>query len=330
MVRVAFLGYDMSALRTSNALFEYFDNIDYYLINRNQKSLSTDFFQIPVLTDSYCIPAQEKERTNVQKTVADSILRSYKELSAEILGEVLARKSSLNPLENASQNGKIGLFDLSEVKDIFFNEKTLEFNFEKKSASLSSYHFLILEDSPLITDVFLESPRILRQKPEKSHVWLKLEFKYELTKPRDQFYQSSNLFLVHDKDYDSVIDNWYYIQLLSDKICVQQWIPYHQQKNTEFINFISNRTKNKIQERLEFIHLKNLDKQSVNSTAGYTLKKAELVQKKNSAVLPSFHFWTDIEMKTFIEKEVENKVKKIKKNILKKIEIESKNKASQL
>lgn len=315
-MKAAYIAYDMSALRTSDYLTQEFDQIDYYLIDRSQHSIVSDFNQIPILVDSYCLPFEETLRTDVHRHILKDIQSEYKDLRSHFLGDISKTKNSVSL--TSSKQGKISIYSLSEVKDIFFNSKNCEVFLEKEKTGLLSYQFLLIERSQLMADQLpFDKKNLFHETPEQSHVWFRSEFSYELTKPRSYLSDRVNCFLIHDQEYKSILDNWYYLHLTPEAISVQQWIPYHQHKNSEFQKFIIERTRKKVQEKLDFIHFKDLLRADVNTACGFVVRAGEMQHPKQSVIMPSFHFWTDEQINQKIDFEISQKIKKLQKQLLK-------------
>ena len=61
-----------------------------------------------------------------------------------------------------------------------------------------------------------------------THVWFSAEFEYELKKPREFNLENKNFTLIKDRLNESILDNWYFVRIIENRICVQQWVPFNQ------------------------------------------------------------------------------------------------------
>ncbi|MBC7419312.1 MAG: hypothetical protein H7328_01170 [Bdellovibrio sp.] len=310
-MKLAYLAYDLNSLKAHAALSRRFSEIEYFLLEPERIILPTYFEELPVLVDHLAIPADKAVQTSAQLKTLKKIKAQYDEFKNEIFG---ASKAKTNQNFEASSDAKQKISLFGELQDVFFNSKKQKVYLEKSNSGTSEFDFIIVENHQLVSLAAKKlKNNIFSQSTKNSHVWFSTEFNYSLKNPRDGFLGKHSFILVFDSANESILDNWYFCHFESDRLLVQQWVPYHQYQNSDYNRFIIERTRQRLATRVDFIHLGNLTQADVNSTSGFFQTNAALTNHRLTALVPSFSFWSPLQIENQISNSTEQKIKKILK-----------------
>lgn len=310
-MKAAYLAYDRNSLVGLSVLSNYFEQVDFYLIDSQRQPEATEFSEVSIMTDHLMIPSEESLRTGAQTKFLKSMHSEFNFYKKQL--EIETKKSPSTYTE-VQKNCRTELNSLSVVKDVVFNSKTNEIHIEKENAGVASYNYLFVEEHHIIAETFGGyAKNIFKKQPENSHIWFASEFNYEMKKPRSGDLGRREFFLVKDHQNKNILDNWYFIRTLGSKITIHQWVPFNQFKNSDFQKFIIERVEKLIKEKLELVQLTKFNQFYVNSTAGFVTEEARLRHTKVSFCLPSFHFWSREMINRYLYSKLDSKMKDLNK-----------------
>lgn len=310
-MKAAYLAYDRNSLVGLSVLSNYFEQVDFYLVDKDRQPESVSFGDLSILTEHVMIPSEEGLRTlahmKILKSMQDELRFYRQQLSVDF------RKSPAIYTE-VQKTCRTEITSLNSIKDIVFSPKTNEVYIEKENMGVTAYQYLFVEDHQIVAENFGGfSKNIFKTAPENSHVWFSAEFVYEMQKPRNGHLGRKEFILVKDRQNKSVLDNWYFIRTSENKIVVHQWVPFNQFKNSDFQKFIIERIEKFLKEKLELVHLTQLNHFYVNSTSGFVNQNSKLKHTKISNVLPSFHFWPREMINRYLYTKLDLKMKELNK-----------------
>ena len=72
-MKAAYLAYDKNSLATLSVLSNYFEQIDFYLVDSGRAPYQVDLNEAALLVDTFSIPADESLQTAAHKKVLQSI-----------------------------------------------------------------------------------------------------------------------------------------------------------------------------------------------------------------------------------------------------------------
>ncbi len=310
-MKAAYLAYDRNALVGLPVLSNYFEQIDFYLIDSQKQPEATDFSEVSILTEHAMIPAEENLRTEAQNKILKSMNSEFSFYREQLSIENKKKPTTYTEIQKACRT-EVGSLDL--IKDIVFNGKSNEVHIEKEKMGVTSYQYLFVEEHHIMAESFASyAKNIFKVSPENSHIWFAVEFNYEMKKPRDGDLGRKEFILVKDRQNKSILDNWYFIRTLGSTITVYQWVPFNQYKNSDFQKFIVERVERAVKEKLELIQLNEFKKFYVDSTAGFSIHEAVMRHAKMSSSLPSFRFWTRDMINRYLYTKIDLKMKELNK-----------------
>jgi len=310
-MKAAYLAYDRNALVGLPVLSNYFEQVDFYLIDAQRQPEATEFSDVAILTEHLMIPAEENLRTPTQNKVLKSMHSEF-----NFYREQLSIEAKKNPstYTEVQKNCRTEVNSLDLIKDIVFNAKTNEVYVEKEKMGVTSYQYLFVEEHQILAETFAGyAKNIFKTTPENSHIWFAAEFNYEMKKPRDGDLGRREFFLVRDRQSKTILDNWYFVRTSGTKITVYQWVPFNQYKNSDFQKFIIERVEKLVKDKLELIQLNQFNQFYVDSTGGFATQQASMKHAKISANLPSFRFWSRDMINRSLYTKIDSKMKELNK-----------------
>jgi hypothetical protein len=273
-MKAAYLAYDRNALVGLPVLSNYFEQVDFYLIDSQRQPEATEFSDVSILTDHLMIPPEESLRTPAQNKVLKSMQVEFNFYRAQL---AIDNKKNPATYTEVQKNCRTEVNSLNLIKDIVFNAKTNEVYVEKEKMGVTSYQYLFVEEHHILAESFAGySKNIFKTPPENSHIWFAAEFNYEMKKPRDGDLGRREFFLVKDRQNKAILDNWYFVRTSGLKITVCQWVPFNQYKNSDFQKFIVERVEKLVREKIEPIQLNQFNRLYVDSTAGFATEEAAM------------------------------------------------------
>lgn len=308
-MKAAYLAYDQNAMVGLSVLSNYFQQIDFYLVDKEREPERIDFKSIAVLTDHLLIPAEEELRTATHLKVLKALNDDFSFYKKELCPHFQKSNATYTEIQ---KNCKTELGSLASIKDIVFNNKTNEIYIEREKTGVTGYDFLFVEDHQIISESLVGfGKNIYKASSQNSHVWFTTEFSYELRKPRTEDLGLRKFILVKDRLNKSVLDNWYFVQINKTKISVQQWVPFNQFRNSDFQKFIIERVEKILKEKLDLVQVTQFNQFFVNATSGFCQREGSLKNGKISNVLPSFHFWSQESINRYLYTKLDAKMKEL-------------------
>lgn len=310
-MKAAYLAYDRNALVGLPVLSNYFEQVDFYLVDSQRQPETTEFSEVSILTDHLMIPSEENLRTSAQNKVLKSMHGEF-----NFYRDQLAIEAKKNPATytEVQKNCRTEVNSLNLIKDIVFNSKANEIYVEKEKMGVTSYQYLFVEEHHIMAESFSGyAKNVFKTSPENSHIWFATEFDFEMKKPRNGDLGRKEFFLVRDRQNKTILDNWYFVRTSGNKITIYQWVPYNQHKNSDFQKFIIERVEKLVKDKLELIQLNKFNKLYVDSTTGFVTQEAVMRHAKISAGLPSFRFWSRDMINRYLYTKIDSKMKELNK-----------------
>lgn len=212
------------------------------------------------------------------KNLENIIFQNYQHLSTE-------------PKNKSLQSGTADteqIFYLDQVNDLLLNKKTQKVHLEIKNAAVNSYDHIYLEDSYLnlsqIQDSF-KKQNFFKYSHQQLFQFVGLRYAINSDLGERKFW------LMADVNYNSIYDNFYYLQTAVKTIDIWTWIPVGQITNPTSINYLAQRIQKKIEKQFDFLTLsqesKQFLKQPINTALSIENKAKSLV-----SFIPHFQFYT--------------------------------------
>lgn len=310
-MKAAFLAYDKNSLAHLPVLSNYFEQIDFYLVDTERATFQVNFNEVPLLIDTFSIPWEDSLQTLAHQKVLHSIRKELLFYKTELIGDF---KKTTSNSTGVQKNALGKVMPISAIKDIVYNSKLGDVYIEKDKVGISEYKFLFVENHQVVSENFNRfSKNIFQTPPQNTHVWFSVEFDFELKKPRHQYLGDKKFILVQDRMNQAVLDNWYFVRTAENKITVQQWVPFNQFKNSDFQKFIIDRAEKVLKEKFSLIQISKLNQFYVNATPGFSFKKTALKNTKLTSLMPSVNFWSQELINRFLYFNLDTKMRELNK-----------------
>ena len=289
--------------------------VDFILFNKNfQTDGNYDFGHFSdqsILIDDLMIPVYENEsrkRTPLQNQKIKFLSRETEQLKKLVfqndfdkndIGQLF--KSSLHSARpgNYNKEGANNIYLSNQIKDMTIDQKSGQIKFEINQSNLLDYDHVLLENNDRIYEF------VQRFCPKHFQTTEFVSFQFVGFKFLMSDHLTNNYFwMVDDSLYDSIYDNFYFINAQNSHADVWTWIPEQQLKSSEYFRFISQRVRNRMEKKFDFISFSLTSKefltQPLNPASRYQMKS-----NKFFSPFPHFNFlnpqqtenvfWTEIE-----------------------------------
>jgi len=299
-MKLAYLAFDKTALRTHSELAPYFSGIDTYLLNMQVEARDLDIFNLPIMTSHVFIPRDVGLQTIQHKLILKKIKSEYFFLKQNIFSGF--KFSSEEPV--IVSHSEKQLYNLSDIAAIIFNKVSKKYNIQTKDQNLIEYDYLIIEGHQLVSDsVQNKDQNIINKLQRQSAIILNLDFSAHYKWHKQHQYHE--FIFVNNTEIRTVFDNWYFCRVSHDKVSVSLYIPFELHESEDFLNFVTARTHKLFSQTLEPFNISSISEglvcRSFSASDGFVIKNMTLRHAKNSAVFPSFSFWPQHKINDYIQ-----------------------------
>ena len=311
-MKAAYFAYDRNSLAALPVLSNYFEHIDFFIVEDTRPAEVVHFNDVSLITDTLHVPGEQALRTLAHEKIVKSIQKEFNFYKKQLMFE---NKKSVATYTEVQKKIPTEVNPISQIKDVVFNPKSNDMYIERAKTGVSSpYNAVFVENHQIVAEQFAAfGKNIFKQTPVNTHIWFSAEFTFELKKPREKNLGARNFILVKDRLNRSVLDNWYFVRTRENKITVQQWVPINQVKNSDFQKFMIERVDRLLKEKLDVIQVTEFNQMYVNATPGFSENATVLRHGKISTLMPSFNFWTQENVNHFLFSALDTKMKALNK-----------------
>ncbi len=295
-MKLAYLGFDKTLLKTNTVLSQYFAEIDYYLVNENLEANSLNFFSLPIMANNVCIPTDESLYTNQHKSVLFKIKNEFTLLKKNIFSDYRLTGDEITGTKKSLKNQ----FGFSDIESIFFDRKKKNYQLQTRSNGMIEYDYLIIQGHQLVTDQLQTvKQNVIGQQQLQSYLMLNLEFpaSYKL---HDAHLRQDFIF-IDNTNFNTVFDNWYVCSYSANKLTVSLIIPTVQHHSEELQEFVAARSRQVLNDSLSSFEIGPVTKKWISCIDGYVTQKMTVSFPKHSSVFPSFDYWTQNKVNNYIK-----------------------------
>lgn len=308
-MRIAYLGYDQSCLKSLSYLSSKEHEVVYFLKEKTQNHHFLNFDKANIFSQKLMIPYDVRERTSTHQKEFSRIVTNYNLLKKSIASDLpVSQAGSANNAGNIAN-----VFELATVIDIQFdaNQKKIIIELEKKGVEV--FDLLVTESHPLLTDFFTHKKiQVFKTAAKADYTWTSVSFEIEYLKPVTEFSKAPPFFAVLDSARKTIIDNWLYCELSDQKINIWNFQPTNQLHNPQFQDFYIDRLRQSVTQILPFLHLKNYESTHFSSAAHLSYEPR--LKLNSSLIVPNFDFWSENQVTEFLGKHMHQIFKKLKKH----------------
>lgn len=314
-MKLAYVAFDKTALKTHPALEQYFSAIDTYLVNPQSEASDLDILNLAIMADHVFIPSDVTLQTLQHKLVLQKIKNEYLFLKQNIFSGFSFQGEELIGARTAEKQQ----FDLSEVLSITFDKNRKKHIIQTEGQNFIDYDYLIIEGHQLVSGALAKKNQNIISKTQiQSSLVLNLEFSMQYKLHKQHLHHE--FIFIANTELRTLFDNWYLCSLSHNKIGVSLYIPYEQHWQAEFLDFMTQRTHKLISLTFESFAIGELIKRGVSTSDGFVTRNLKLNHTKTSAAFPSFAYWpqnkiNDYIKNVFVNKNVIGQLQKNKKNL---------------
>lgn len=295
-MKLAYLGYDKTALKPLPVLEQHFSHIDFYLVNSDQVASDLDFLKLPIMAQNVCIPVDEALQTIKHKLVLHDIRNEYNALKQSLFsGFNLSADEFIGTKKSEKKQ-----FELKDIVSIKFEKKINKHVIERQRHEPQEYNYLIIQGHQLVSDsVQSHRQNIIHRPQTQSFLILNLEFEmqYRLHKQ----YVHHDFIFIDNISLKTIFDNWYLCSFSQNKLSVGLYIPYAQHQSEEFLDYITGRVRALLSKSFEAFKIEELLSRKVSASDGFVVQALKLNYPKNSSVFPSFDYWPQNKINDYIK-----------------------------
>lgn len=295
--------------------------VDFILFNKNFQSDGNydfgHFLDQSILIDDVMIPIvdpESKKRTPLQNQKINLLAPQMDQLKRLIFqndfdkteaGRIFKNNLHAQKTGRYNKEGANNIYLSSQIKDMTIDQKSGQIKFEINQSSLLNYDHVLLENNDRIYEF------VQRFCPKHFQTTEFVSFQFVGFKFLMSDFLTNNYFwMVDDCLYESIYDNLYFINAQNSQADVWTWIPEQQLKSSEYFRFISQRVRNRMEKKFDYISFSLTSKEFLTQP----LNPASRYQMKNNkffSSFPHFNFLNPVQTETIFWAEIEKLNKKV-------------------
>lgn len=303
-MKLAYFGYDGSALRSLNFFSQSFKSVDFYLAQDTMPQILS-IEQVPILTRNFFIDVDERQRTSEQKKIHQRLSENISRFTQLYSNEAVLLDEPA-PLANAGRPADSSLILLAEVLSVHQADGGLIEVRRLKENKL--YDFVAVEPSVFMKIFFSklnntapDIQKLLNSQSDQQLIFL--NFKYPKKNRYTAEFSEKKIIVVENIDLDSIVDNFYLCQLEEQEISIDFLISASKHQDAEYINFLAQRARRTIADRFLSLELGEVAHYSLYpSQSHFTAKK-----NRNSFSLPYARGLTENQLNYYLSKRFDSK-----------------------
>lgn len=295
-MKLAYIAFNKTAEKSHHILGQYFDTIDTYTINENNDLYDFDLLNLPIMTHHVLVPSQIELQTNCHKTVLQRLKNEIYYLRKNLFMGYSFNSEVLAGITNSSKK----FYKLSDIKEIVFDKSLNKhrINFVDNEVH-KEYDYLIVESNEITTSNLSQLKQNIMTKPaEQSHIILNLEYEIKYKVQKQHFHHE--FVLIDNPNMKSIFDNWFFCNMYHNKISCSIFIPYEKYTSEEYLKFITERTHSVLSRSLTAFEFGNVMKHNFSASDGFVQKQPKLKFSKNSALFPTFTYWSQNKVNDYV------------------------------
>lgn len=295
-MRLAYLGYDKTSLKTNTVLEQHFEAIDNYLVNDNLEANNLNFFNLPIMANNVCIPIDESLYTVQHKSVLYKIKNEFTMLKKNLFADYRLTGDEITGTRKSVKQQ----FSFDEIESLFFIKKKNKYLLQMKGKEPIEYDYLIVQGHQLVTErLQLLQQNIMRKPQKQSFLILNLEFtaKYRL---HEQHLRHDFIY-IENTNYNTVFDNWYICSYSGNRLLVSLIVPSANYRSEELMDFLAARARGALSESLKPFEIGQLQNRWISCADGFVTQRVKLNNLSFASVFPSFDYWTQNKINNYIK-----------------------------
>lgn len=305
-MKIAYVATDLNALKVQSMIVGPYDELHYYLVQPQTRSVDVNIEAKPIIAEGLCIPAAADLQTRAHQKLLKKIKQHLTTWKKEIFQDHKVKSSKNN--ENFEKNVSLKVIHHStdEISYIRVNRLNSKYIFEINGSEQREYDLVLIENNQFVMAGIVDKQQnLFHSFTEQTKCLLTLN--YDISRLHESLKESHEFLLVQNVEVESIDDNWFVVQEGPDRLAVTFYVPLQMSSKEKFIHFLQSRTQQMIEERFKTFKINDYLNHSLSIGNGFYSHKAKLRFTRNAMLVPSFKFWADSDIETYLKKIIQSK-----------------------
>ncbi len=304
-MKIAYVATDLNALKVQSMIVGPYEELHYYLVQPQTRSVDVCIEDKSILAAGLCIPASADLQTSIHLKVLKKIQSHLLTWKKEIFQDYKVKATKQNAHFEKNTALKVIQHATDEISYIRMNRLNQKYIFEINGSEQREYDLVLFENNQFVMAGIVEKQQNLFYSfTEQTKCLLTLDYHIS----RLQNHPAVNEFLlVQNADVESIDDNWFVVQEGPERLAVTFYVPLQMSSNEQFVQFMQGRTKQMVETRFKTFRINEYIGHSLSIGNGFYSHKARLRFKKSAVLVPSFKFWSDADIETYLKKIIRSK-----------------------
>ncbi len=304
-MKIAYVATDLNALKVQSMIVGPYEELHYYLVQPKTRSVDVSIEDKSILAAGLCIPASTELQTSTHMKVLKKIQSHLIAWKREIFQDYKVKATKQNTHFEKNTQLKVLQHATDEISYIRMNRLNQKYIFEINGSEQREYDLVLFENNQFVMAGIVEKQQNLFYSfTEQTKCLLTLNFEISHLHNHPAM---NEFLLVQNADVESIDDNWFVVQESPERLAVTFYVPLQMSSKEKFVQFMQTRTKQLVEERFSTFKINSYLGHSLSIGNGFYSHKARLRFKKNAVLVPSFKFWSDSDIGTYLKKIIQTK-----------------------
>lgn len=306
-MKIAYVATDLNALKVQSMIVGPYEELHYYLVQPKTRSVDVRIDDKSILAEGLCIPAVPELQTQTHQKVIKKIQQHLTTWRKEIFQDYKVKPTKNNAHFEKNAALKVVQHAVDEISYIRVNRLNQKYVLEINGSEQREYDLILIENNQFVMAGIVEKQQNLFYSFTEQTKCL-LTLNYDISRLHGQLTDVHEFLLVQNADVESIDDNWFVVQESQNRLAVTFYVPLQMSTNEKFIRFLHVRTQQMVEARFgATFKVNDYLGHSLSIGNGFYSHKARLRFKKNAVLVPSFKFWSDADIETYLKKLIQSK-----------------------
>ncbi len=306
-MKIAYAATDLNALKAQSMIVGPYEELHYYLVQPKTQSVDVSIEDKPVLAEGLSIPAAAELQTPAHQKVVKKIQQHLAAWKHQIFQDYKVKPTKNNAHFERNAALKVVQHAVDEISYIRVNRLNQKYIFEINGSEQREYDLVLIENNQFVMAGIVEKQQNLFYSFTEQAKCL-LTLNYDISRLHGNLLDTHEFLFVQNAEVESIDDNWFVVQESQDRLAVTFYVPLQMGANEKYIRFMQERIRQMMEARFSATFKINdyLD-HGLSIGNGFYSHKARLRFKKNAVLVPSFKFWSDTDIATYLKKIIQSK-----------------------
>lgn len=306
-MKIAYVATDLNALKVQSMIVGPYEELHYYLVQPQTQSVDVSIDDKPVMVEGLCIPAAVELQTQAHQKAVKKIQQHLAAWKREIFQDYKVKATKNNANFEKNTNLKVVLHAVDEISYIRVNRLNQKYIFEINGSEQREYDLILIENNQFVMAGIVEKQQNLFYSFTEQAKCL-LTLNYDISRQHAHLVDQYEFLFVQNAEVESIDDNWFVVQESQDRLAVTFYVPLQMSVQDKYIRFMQERIHQMMSERFSStFKINDYLGHNLSIGNGFYSHKARLRFKKNAVLVPSFKFWSDHDIETYLKKLIQSK-----------------------